>query len=177
MSTVSIATLNTTPSGDFNSDSSQMYGQTFEVENSSFLDSLEIDMKESGTTSGSFQFEIYDISGTYGSTAIPTGSVLATSDSFDSNTLTGSYVTYTINFSGANKIYMTSGSRYALVCNYNATSFPNAVYLKAKTPSYYGGNWAYKSSGTWTALSSYDGLFTLKGQTFNTGAAFLFTMI
>lgn len=148
---------------DTNCDSSQLFGQSFQVQNSCTLDSLIIDIKTTGSPSGSFQFEIYAISGTYGSTSIPTGAVLATSDSVSVASLSGTYTTQTIGFSGANRIAMTAGQQYALVCNYANTAFPNALLLKNKTPSFHGGNQSYKSAGTWNALGSYDCVFDLEG--------------
>lgn len=148
---------------DTNCDSSQLMGQSFQVQNSCTLDSLIIDMKTNGSPSGSFQFEIYAITGTYGSTSVPTGSVLATSNTITVGSLTSSYATYTVNFSGANRIAVTAGQQYALVCNYSATSFPNSIYLKNKTPSFHGGNQSYKSAGVWAALATYDVVFDLEG--------------
>lgn len=172
--TVLIDSATVASPGDFNCDSTQLMGQSFQVQNSCTLDSLIIDMHTNGTPSGSFQFEIYAISGTYGSTSIPTGSALATSDTFAVSSLTGSYATYTINFSGANRIAVTSGQQYALVCNYANTAFPNAIFFKNKTPSFHGGNMSYKTAGTWNALSTYDAIFDLQGVTAsgNTTSAF-----
>lgn len=148
---------------DTNCDSSQLMGQSFQVQNDATLDSLIIDIKKVGTISGSFQFEIYAISGTYGSTSIPTGSVLATSDSVSTAGITTSYVTTTINFSGANRIAMTAGQQYALVCNYSATAYPNSLLFKNKTPSFHGGNQSYKAAGVWYSLAAYDVVFDLEG--------------
>ena len=161
--TVLIDSATVASPADTNCDSSQLFGQSFQVQNSCTLDSLIIDIKTNGSPTGSFQFEIYAISGTYGSTSIPTGSVLATSDSVTVASLSGTYSTKTIGFSGANRIAMTTGQQYALVCNYSATSWPNALLLKNKTPSFHGGNQSYKSGGTWSALSAYDCVFDLQG--------------
>ena len=150
---------------DTNVDSSQLMGQSFEVQNTCTLDSLIIDMKTNSSPSGSFQFEIYAMTGTYGSTSKPTGSVLATSDTVTVGSLTSSYATYTVYFTGANAIAMTAGQRYCLVCNYANTSFPNSIYLKNKTPSFHGGNQSYQSGGTWTELGAYDVVFNLQGNT------------
>jgi hypothetical protein len=148
--------------GDTNCDSSQLMGQSFEVQNDCNLDHLIIDMKTNASPSGSFQFEIYAHSGTYGTSSVPTGAVLATSDTVNVSSLTASYATYTTYFTGANAIAMTAGQRYVLVCNYNATSFPNSIYFKNKTPSFHGGNQSYKA-GSWNALAGYDIIFDLQG--------------
>lgn len=120
-------------------------------------------MKTNGSPSGSFQFTIYAHSGTYGTSSVPTGAVLATSDTVNVSSLTASYATYTTYFTGANAISLTTGQRYVLTCNYANTSYPNAIFFKNKTPSFHGGNQSYKAGGTWTALSGYDVVFELRG--------------
>lgn len=148
---------------DTNCDSSQLMGQSFQVQNSCNLDNLIIDVKKVGTISGSFQFEIYAMTGTYGSTSKPTGSPIATSDSISTAGITTSYATITAYFTGANAIAMTTGQQYVLVCNYAATAYPNALLFKNKTPSFHGGNQSYKTGGAWTELGSYDIIFDLEG--------------
>mgnify|MGYP001571639113 FL=1 len=151
--------------GDSNNDNSQLIGQCFQVQNTATLDSLIIPIKKVGTISGTFHFLIYALSGTYGSTAIPTGSILATSDAIDTATITNSYVSTTVNFSGANRINVTSGQQYFVTCDYAATSYPNALLFQNKTPSFHGGNQSYSANqgSTWTALGEYDMVFDLEG--------------
>ncbi len=147
---------------DTNCDSSQLIGQSFQVQNSCNLDHLVIDMKTNGSPSGSFQFLIYAHSGIYGTSSVPTGAALATSDTVLVSSLTSSYATYTVYFTGANAISVTSGTQYVLTCNYSATSYPNAIFFKNKTPSFHGGNQCY-FAGSWNALSAYDMVFDLEG--------------
>lgn len=161
--TVLIASATAASPTDCNNDSTQSFAEVFEAVNSATLDSLIIDMKTNGTPTGSFNFQIYAITGTYGSTAIPTGSPLATSDTITVASLTSSYATYTVTFSGANRISIISGGQYAVACNYTNTPYPNAIFLKIKTPSFYGGNSAYKATGTWNAFATHDLLFDLQG--------------
>lgn len=149
--------------GDTNCDSSQLMGQSFQVQNDCNLDHLVIDMKTNGSPSGNFQFEIYAHSGTYGTSSVPTGAVLATSDTVSVGSLTSSYATCTVYFTGANAISLTTGQQYVLVCNYANTSYPNAIFFKNKTPSFHGGNQSYKAGGTWSALAAYDIIFDLEG--------------
>lgn len=148
---------------DFNCDSTQLMGQTFQVQNSCTLNSLIIDMKTNGTPSGSFQFLIYAITGTYGSTSVPTGSILATSNTVLVSSLTATYATYTTYFTGVNAVAMTAGQQYAIVCNYNTTAYPNAIFFKNKTPSFHPGNMAYFAASAWNALGTYDIIFDLEG--------------
>lgn len=160
--TVLIDSATVASPGDTNCDSSQLMGQSFEVQNSCNLDNLIIDMKTNGTPSGSFQFLIYAHSGTYGTSSVPTGAALATSDTVTVASLTASYASYTTYFTGANAISLTAGQRYVLTCNYSTTSFPNSIYFKNKTPSFHGGNQSY-FAGSWNALAAYDIIFDLQG--------------
>jgi len=175
---VTIASASTTGYGDTNCDSSQLVGQSFEVATSGKLKELLIAIKSNGTISGSFTFAIYAHSGTYGSSSIPSGSALATSDSFNTSGVSSSYASKTIVFSGANQIIMTSGERYVFVCTYSNTSWPNALLMQNKTPSFYSGNQSYNSGG-WNALSGYDMAFDLQGDAVGAGnnAGVLYSLI
>ena len=160
--TVLIDSATVASPGNTNCDSSQLMGQSFEVQNDCNLDHLIIDMKTNGSPSGSFVFKIYAHSGTYGTSSVPTGAALATSDSVSVASLTGSYASYTTYFTGANAIAMTTGNRYVLTCEYANTSYPNAIFFKNKTPSFHGGNQSY-FAGSWNALAAYDIIFDLQG--------------
>ena len=153
----------TTGYADTNCDSSQLVGQAFQVQNTSTLDHATIRMRTTGTPTGNFHLLIYAMSGSYGSTAVPTGSILATSDTISVGSLTGTYSTSTVTFSGANRISMTSGQNYVLTCDYANTSYPNAILFGNKTPSFAGGNQSY-FSGSWNALATYDMAFELWGE-------------
>lgn len=161
---IKIASATVASPTDINVDSTQLWGQSFQVDSNANLTSLVITMKTNGTPSGSFVFKIYAHSGTYGSTSVPTGTALATSDTVLVSSLTATYTQYTINFSGANQIAMTTGQQYVWTCEYNTTAFPNSIYLQGKTPSFYSGNACY-FSGSWVALGSNDTIFELQGTT------------
>ncbi len=160
--TLLIDSAATTGYADTNCDASQLVGQAFQVQNTSTLDHATIRMKTNGTPTGNFHLLIYAMSGAYGSTAVPTGSILATSDNISAGSLTGTYATATVNFSGANRIAMTVGQNYVLTCDYANTSWPNAILFENKTPSFAGGNQSY-FSGSWAYLSAYDMAFQLWG--------------
>ncbi len=175
---VTIANATVSSPVDANVDASQVWGQTFEVVNTSKLKNITLDFKTNGTPSGSFTVKIYALTGTYGSSAVPTGSVLATSDTVNVSSLSGTYGSYTINFSGANQITMTAGQRYAFAIDYTNTTWPNALLTHVKTPSFYGGNAVYYSAG-WNSLSGYDTVFDIQGDliTSNVNASILCSII
>ena len=106
--------------------------------------------------SGTFVVEIYAHSGTYGTSSVPTGSVLATTAPYTASTLTGSGQAINIPFTGANKISLPSNTNYCLVVNGAAVG---GLYVGLNGfGATHGGNEGYYSGG-WTARSGIDLLF------------------
>lgn len=62
------------------------------------IESAKFHLKKSGSPTGNAVAKIYAHSGTFGSGGVPTGSALATSNSFDVSTLTTSYALITFTF-------------------------------------------------------------------------------
>ncbi len=153
--------------GDFNVDSTQNGGQCFTPSVTANITSASMFLKKNASPSGDFVFNIYATTGTYGSTCTPTGSALATSSATSSSGLTTSYATTTLTFTGGNSITLTSGTNYALVANYNSTSYVNSVFAGNKTPSFASGNMFYNAGGVsaWSSLGTYDLMFEVYGDT------------
>jgi galactokinase len=104
-------------------------GQSF-TSGGGTLDSVVWYLKKGGTPTGNGYAEIYAHTGTYGTSSIPTGAVLATSDAFDISTLTTSYQLITFHFSGANRISLTNTTNYvAVFYNASGSADPNIVYV------------------------------------------------
>jgi hypothetical protein len=109
-------------------DTTKRVGQSFESEHRAILESVKLNLLKSGSPTGSAYVKIYEITGSYGTTAVPTGSPLATSDALDVSTLSiYAYQQKTIAFSGANKILIESGHRYALIFEYADGTSSNYV--------------------------------------------------
>ena len=92
-------------------------GQDFAVLGNNFtLTSVELALQRIGSPTGSGYADIYAISGTYGSSGIPTGPALATSDAIDVSTISTSINVFsTLTFSGSNQITLIPGSYYFIV--------------------------------------------------------------
>lgn len=75
--------------------------------------------KHFGLPTGNATAKIYAITGTYGTSAIPTGSALATSDVFDVSTLTTTKQLIDFTFSGANNITLSNGVNYFVSFEYS----------------------------------------------------------
>lgn len=74
-------------------------GQSFTMLSSTHnLTSVIFYMMKTGLPTGSAYAKLYAHSGTYGSSSLPTGAALATSDAFNIATLTTGYVNYTLTF-------------------------------------------------------------------------------
>jgi len=140
----------------------QAIGTSFTaIETYTTIDSVTLTVKKSGSPTGSAYVKIYNYTGTPGSTAKPTGAALATSDAFDSSTLTTSYVVRTFTFSGANRIELTPGTSYILALEYIASAEYVVLGYDYTAPSFEG-NMCYKQGGVWYSDSG-DLPFTLYG--------------
>lgn len=103
-----------------------------------------------GSPTGTVVLKIYNITGTVGTNAKPTGSALATSDSVNLNTFpvwsTTGPISFT--FSGANQITLTNGTGYCISAEVSgdiasAYRFRSILDLGAGTTD------SYKYLGTW----------------------------
>ncbi len=118
-------------------------------------------LKKLGAPTGSFSYSIYATSGTNGTSAVPTGAALATSDTYEGTNLTTSYQLISLPFSGSNQITLSNGNTYAIVINPPSGASPgNKVFVgvDASSPTHVG-NFATRVGGSWTASSSEDAVF------------------
>jgi hypothetical protein len=103
-------------------------GQVFENNaNSNSLTSADFYIKASGTPAGSMYAVLYAITGTPGSNATPTGSVLATSASIDSTTLTSTPTLVSFTFSGANQYTLQPNTWYFIGLSFSDSNNTNSV--------------------------------------------------
>ena len=91
--------------------------QTFTVLKKIQIDFCKFSLKKVGSPVGNAVAKIYNISGTFGTDAIPSGIPLATSDPFDISTITTLYSLYSFKFTGLNKITLNEG-QYAVSIEY-----------------------------------------------------------
>ncbi len=79
-------------------------------------------LKKFGSATGNAVAKIYAHSGVFGTSSVPTGAALATSDNFDVSTLTTSYAITTLTFSGGNQIPLAAGTHYVVTIEYSGGS-------------------------------------------------------
>lgn len=115
-------------------------GQSF-TGNGNVLDNIVLKIRKSGSPTGSCFVRVYAHAGTFGTSSVPTGGVLAQSDNFDISTLTTTSTLKTFQFSGVNKITLTNNTKYVWVVRYEGGNSSN--YLRVQiddTSPTHGGN-------------------------------------
>lgn len=114
-----------------------------------------------GTPTGNAVAKLYAISGTHGSTAVPSGSALATSDNLDVSTLGTSMALATFNFTGANQYTMSAGTNYIIAIEYSGSGGTNniRVGLDVSSPSHAGNYCSATNAMVWSASSTIDTIF------------------
>lgn len=141
----------------------QAISQSFTGDGSN-LASVELYLDKSGSPTGNAVVKIFAHSGTFGTSSLPTGSALATSDTFDVATLTTSFQLVEFTFSGVEQIALGSGTRYCVVLEYSGGDFTNRVNMGAdNTSSTHAGNYGRLRNSVWTAFSTIDNVFYVNG--------------
>lgn len=148
-------------SGEFNSQSFTGDGGT--------LDSVVLYGNRINNPTGNISVKIYAHSGVFGTSSLPTGSALATSDELDSSTLSASLSLVEFNFSGDNKIVLSNGTKYVLVVSGAGSGSDLVTFYRDNTSSTHSGNCAIYRSGSWVALSADDLIFYVYSDTVHYG--------
>lgn len=150
--------------------------QTF-IGDGTILDSCKFYLYKGGSPTGNMTALLYAVTGTPGTGATPTGSALATSDTIDVSTLTGSYALTTFTFSGANRVTLTNSTNYFITVFYNNGSGTNKVWVGAGTGSLPGGANAARHIDTdfWYAWGGVAVCFYVYGSAASSGKGNFFT--
>ena len=140
--------------------SNRPIAQTFQLTTQATIDSATFYLAKFGSPTGSAFFYLYNVTGTLGSTSVPTGTEIATSTSISVSGLTGTYTAVTRTFTGVT----LSPGLYAVAVQYTGGDSSNALLASLDTSSpTHAGNYAYKGgTTTWTA-STNDVVFTVTG--------------
>jgi hypothetical protein len=133
-------------------------GQSF-TSSGGTLNSVRLYLNKTGSPTGSAYAKIYAHSGTYGTSSVPTGAALATSDALNVATLTGSPVLTTLTFSGANKITLSPATYYVVTLSFtggDGSNYPSAGFDDS-SPSHSGNAALY--DGSWSGADTVDVIF------------------
>lgn len=134
-------------------------GQTF-TGIASVVASCKWYLSKEGAPTGNAVARIYAMSGTFGTNGNVTGSPLATSDSFDVSTLTGSLQLISFIFSGANQITLSAATHYVLTVEFTGGDAGNYVNVGSDGSSpTHAGNYSVNSGGTWFPGNTIDFCF------------------
>jgi len=143
------------------------WGQSF-TGLSKKLSTCKFYLKKTGSPTGNLTAAIYAHTGTYGTSSLPTGTVLGTSDVIDVSTLTTSLALITFTFTGANQ-YAMGANYYCIEANYSGGDASNRV-----DPGYdntsptHGGN-CYRYTGGLEVLNTIDLCFYVYGVPISSG--------
>lgn len=143
--------------------SGDMYcGQSFTALNTRTLGKASFWLKKTGSPSGSMYVYLYAHAGSYGSSSVPTGAPLATSDPVNANTLTTSYAKIDFKFSGAQQYAMTASANYCIVVSFTGGNGSNRVMVGGDayfSPSHSGNYFTSANGSSWTPSSGIDCIF------------------
>ena len=129
------------------------------------LDSVKFYAVRTGTVGGSVYAKLYAINGTFGTDGKPNGAALATSDAVAGSSIGTSAELVTFSFSGANRVELENGTKYAITIENTGADGSNciSVYMDGTSPSH-SGNCNYTTNGaTWTGMNTYDTCFYVYG--------------
>lgn len=139
----------------------QCVGQSFTVTTACALESIAVYIgRTNNSPTGNLVIYVYAHSGTFGTSSVPTGAALATSDTKDIGTIAISHHKDTFAFSGANKIALTPGN-YCYAISYaggDATHFLNIAYDNS-TPTHGGNYYTSNNCSSWTSNANRDFIF------------------
>jgi hypothetical protein len=116
-----------------------------------------------GFPTGTLTAKIYNITGTYGTNAIPTGEPLAVSYSLDASALLTSFQLVTFIF--PTPYTTTNGAYYAVTCETDISSSNNYVYIGSDSSSpTHSGNYFSRIGTSWSSNSAIDLCFYVSGR-------------
>lgn len=148
------------------------FGQSFNASQANTLHSVKLYMKlGGGLPVGNYYVRIFAHSGTYGSSSVPTGSALASSQPINALTISGTPSFVEFLFTGADRINLSLNTKYCVVLDGTAvgdtSNYDSARCRLFSGAGSHGGNFFYYlDSGTsWNAVSDDEMAFYLYGDT------------
>ena len=133
--------------------------QSFNNVTAGELSRCELFLSKTGSPTGTIVAKLSAHSGVFGTSSIPTGTALDTSETVDVTTLSGNAVPTEFEFRG--NVTMSATTDYVVTVEYDGGSSGNVVDVHHSTSSSHAGNKATQNSTTkvWTAQSAEDCAF------------------
>lgn len=125
-------------------------------------------LKKVGSPTGNVVAKLYAHSGTLGTSSVPTGSALATSNNVDVSTLTGTLTLTDFVFNSSNWFQFVANTNYVIALEYSGGDGSNYVQVgyDASAPGH-AGNKSTFASAAWSAQSGHDCCFYAERFTLN----------
>jgi hypothetical protein len=124
--------------------------------NNEALVRVDVELKAVASPTGPITCELRAHSGTFGTSSIPTGAALATSESIEAADLTTAYQNYTFHFWGAQQYELQSGTDYVLVFLHPNGDATNYVHIEGSATGSHEGNQSDLTATTWTPAAAED---------------------
>jgi hypothetical protein len=122
------------------------------------LSRVRLHLSKTGTPTGNAVAKIYTHSGTFGTSSVPTGDPLATSENLDVSDLTTTLTLTDLEFK--DEFTLVNTTKYVVALEYSGGDGSNYVNLGVDTSSpTHGGNLATLTGTTWSAASGTDLIF------------------
>lgn len=158
----SFAQSNQNTSNSMYGSSQSSIGQALALSAGGVLNMIQFSLEKVGAPTGTIIVRVYNITGTIGTNAVPTGSAIANSNTIDVSTLpTGGFSLIPFFFSGTNKITLTNGQQLAIAVEYtggDASDYVNVGSQNGLT----GVNGVYTSAGfTWNTTTTFEQIFSI----------------
>jgi hypothetical protein len=137
-------------------------GQSFSTGvNQEYIRRAFFNLKKVGSPTGSCVARLYAMTGTHGSSAVPTGSALATSSPVPLSSITSFYTTVEFSFPVTSGALMSASTNYVIVVEYTDGNASNYLHVRglASTGTHSGNRSSY--SGSWSAAANDDLNFTI----------------
>jgi len=138
----------------------EQVGQTFRG-NGGKISSCKFYLAKAGLPTGNVYAKLYAHTGTFGTSGMPTGAALATSDAYDVATI-GALALVTFTFSGANQVKLTSGTPYCIAFSIDGIGdLDNRVDMELDNtaPTHEGNRFRTHDSSNWTSTVTDDIIF------------------
>lgn len=135
------------------------FGQSFTSSIIQRLYSARFLLQKAGAPTGTAVAKIYNVSGTPGTNAVPTGSALATSGTINVASLTGTATVTEFFFTGTNAIPLGVGNYFVTFEYFGGDSSNYVNVAQDQSSPTHPGNEAGLVSGTWFENHSYDMIF------------------
>ena len=145
-------------------DTRTVVGQVFTPSVSAYIRSSKFYISKENSPTGTIVSKLYAVTGTAGSTAVPTGSPLAISTGVNVSTLSPwpTLALVTFDFT-PNGFLMSAGVPYAIVAEYSGGSATNTVPVGKNNVGTHPGNKTEMDLGVWIADADYDTIFYVYG--------------